>query len=78
MDENENEIELEEETTGGTSNLDWKAAAMKLKSVHTKYQDDYTIDTYFIKRDIDKLRDRYNSKERTTVLYSDIMALVEV
>jgi len=51
--------------------LNWKRAAVKLKTV----LDDLGIDNYFKRQRAMKLRDRYNDKERTQNLYNEINEL---
>jgi hypothetical protein len=57
--------------------LDWKIAAKHLKKIISSCRDS-SIDTYFQRREINTLRDRYNKKERTRDLYNAIMTLREV
>lgn len=50
---------------------DWKEAAKKLKAL----VEDHSIEGYDKRVVAEKLKDRYNDKERTQVLFDEIMAL---
>jgi CRISPR/Cas system CMR subunit Cmr4 (Cas7 group RAMP superfamily) len=64
----EEAIRSEEEVFG---ELDWKEAARHLKLA----VEDQSIDRYSFKEYIERLRVRYNDKERTKELYDAIMAI---
>jgi len=74
-----NEIELEpadnEPLLVQVEPLNWRDAGKVLKAQKDKYENDFTIDSYFIKIKIDGLRERYNSKERTAGLHAEIVSL---
>lgn len=62
----------EPEIDVSAQDLDWKAAAKKLKDCVTNI---HSIDWYLKKDAITDLRERYNGKERTAELHEAIMAL---
>ena len=65
----------EEPADNPDEELNWRDAGKVLKTQKDKYEKDFTIDTYFIKQKIDGLRKRYNDKERTEALHSEIISL---